>query len=97
MKLGLKIKAIREAEGLSQTNFCKITGLSVSTLKKYETGLFEPGGVILATLLQQPRFTKYTLWLMADQTAPESGQIAPDCAHSGLGGNESDRSEKSIG
>lgn len=77
MKLSEKMKLIREAEGLSQNNFCEIIGLSINTLKKYEGGKFEPGGDALIKMTQHPRFTKYTLWLMTDQIAPESGQISP--------------------
>lgn len=34
MKLSEKIKALREAEGLSQSKFCEIIELPLSTLKK---------------------------------------------------------------
>ncbi|WP_435954087.1 helix-turn-helix domain-containing protein [Dryocola sp. BD626] len=78
MKLSEKIKEIRESEGLSQAKFCDIIGLSVSTLKKYEGGKFEPGGDALTKITHHPRFMKYTLWLMTDQIAPESGQVSPN-------------------
>lgn len=77
MKLSEKIRLIRNAESLSQAKFCEIIGLPISTLKKYEMGKFEPGGDALTKITQHPRFQKYTLWLMADITALESGQIAP--------------------
>lgn len=77
MKLSEKMKLIREAEGLSQANFCEIIGLPINTLKKYEGGKFEPGGNALTKMTQHPRFMKYTLWLMTDQVAPESGQVSP--------------------
>lgn len=83
MKLSEKIKAIRIAEGLSQNQICEIIGLPRSTLSKYESGLFEPGGAALVKYTTHPQFEKYTLWLMTDKTAPEAGQIAPAIAHIG--------------
>ncbi|XGI81791.1 helix-turn-helix domain-containing protein [Enterobacter hormaechei] len=85
MKLSEKIKIIRESEELSQANFCKIIDLPLSTLKKYETGKFEPGGDALMKMTQHPRFMKYTLWLMTGQIAPESGQISPALSPDGQG------------
>ncbi|HGF5928743.1 TPA: helix-turn-helix domain-containing protein [Citrobacter freundii] len=97
MKLSEKVKALREAEGLSQAKFCKIIDLPLSTLKKYETGNFEPGGNALLKITTHPQFQKYALWLMTDKTAPQAGQIAPAIAHIGLDSTESDQSEKKIG
>ncbi|HGJ5865989.1 helix-turn-helix domain-containing protein [Arsenophonus nasoniae] len=77
MKLSKKIKAIRIAEGLTQIQFCKIIELSENTLQKYESGAYEPSGINLVKLTQNPRFEKYTLWLMTGKTAPEAGQIEP--------------------
>lgn len=77
MKLSEKIKAIRTAEGLSQTKFCEIMEMSISTLKKYEGGHAEPGGGALTKITQHPRFEKYTLWLMTDKTLEAVGQISP--------------------
>ncbi|HDL7645903.1 helix-turn-helix domain-containing protein [Yersinia enterocolitica] len=78
-----KIKAIRTAEGLSQNQFCKIMEISISTLKKLEGGYNEPGWATLMKLTQHPLFEKYTLWLMTNKTAPESGQIAPSLSLDG--------------
>ena len=83
MKLSEKIKALREAEGLSQSKFCEIIELPLSTLKKYEGGNFEPGGTALLKITMHPTFQKYALWLMTDKTAPDAGQIAPALAHIG--------------
>lgn len=83
MKLSEKVKALREAEGLSQAKFSQIIDLSLSTLKKYETGNFEPSGTALLKITTNPQFQKYTLWLMTDKTAPEAGQISPVVSHSG--------------
>lgn len=54
--LGDKVKAIRKSEGVSQSEFCEITGISISTVKKYETGLIEPGGTTLMKITSNARF-----------------------------------------
>jgi len=77
MDLATKLKAIRAKEGVTQSEFCDLVGLSLSTQKKYESGLFEMGFSALSKVLNHPRFTKYTLWLMVGQSAPEAGQISP--------------------
>ncbi|MHA6678491.1 helix-turn-helix domain-containing protein [Enterobacter cloacae] len=97
MKLSEKMKLIRESEGLSQANFCEIIGLSINTLKKYEGGKFEPGGDALIKMTQHPRFTKYTLWLMTDQIAPESGQISPALSPDGQGNTSSPQKDQKAG
>ncbi|EMB6256336.1 helix-turn-helix transcriptional regulator [Serratia marcescens] len=97
MNMSEKVKAIRIAEGLTQINFCKITGMALSTLKNYEGGHSEPSLTNMLLITNKPQFLKYTLWLMTDKTAPESGQIAPACAHSGQDDKESGHSEKSVG
>ncbi|MDU1197009.1 helix-turn-helix transcriptional regulator [Kluyvera ascorbata] len=97
MIISEKIKAIRTAEGLSQSQFCSIMEIPISTLKKLEGGYNEPGWITLQKLTQHPRFEKYTLWLMTDKTAPQAGQVSPAFAHNGQDKTESDHSEKQIG
>lgn len=75
--LSEKVKAIRKSEGVSQSEFCEITGISISTVKKYETGVIEPGGATLIKITSNPRFKKYAMWLMTGDIAPEIGQISP--------------------
>ncbi|QDL32692.1 helix-turn-helix domain-containing protein [Serratia liquefaciens] len=82
--LGDKVKAIRKSEGVSQSDFCELTGISISTVKKYETGVIEPGGATLMKITQHPRFKKYTMWLMTGDVAPEIGQISPALSPDGL-------------
>jgi transcriptional regulator with XRE-family HTH domain len=74
--LSIKLKAIRRKEGVTQAEFCKLVGLSPSTYKKYEQSLFEMGYGALNQMLSHPQFTKYTLWLMTDNDAPECGQVS---------------------
>ncbi|MEN3258493.1 helix-turn-helix transcriptional regulator [Sodalis endosymbiont of Spalangia cameroni] len=83
MTLSEKIKAIRKAEGLTRAEFCQLIEISISTMEKYEMGKFEPGGTALTKITHHPRFMKYTLWLMSDQVAPESGQISPSLSPDG--------------
>jgi len=72
-----KLRLIRKAEGLTQAAMAKETGISLSSIRNYETGGQEIGLTIIERVIQLPRFMKYTLWLMTDQTATEAGQIAP--------------------
>jgi len=72
-----KLKAIRGREGLTQKEFGDLVGISVNTMKKYESSAFEMGYGALTKVLQHPRFTKYTLWLMTGTTATECGQVSP--------------------
>ncbi|EPK1685560.1 helix-turn-helix domain-containing protein [Klebsiella aerogenes] len=97
MQIPEKLKAIRKAEGLSQTAFCQLLDMSISSVKKYETGIIEPGGSVLMHILQHQRFQKYTLWVMSGKTAPQAGQIAPALAHIGPESTESDQSGKQTG
>ncbi|MBX9476167.1 helix-turn-helix transcriptional regulator [Yersinia enterocolitica] len=76
--IGQKIREIRDAEGLSRIQFFELTGIPAGTQKHYEMGRRENiGSDILLKITQHSRFSKYTLWLMTGNTAPESGQIAP--------------------
>lgn len=75
--IGRRIRAVREAEGLSREDFCAIIGLKVNTLTQIETGRTKnpasdtPQAVCTA-------FPQYTLWLMTEQVNPEGGQISPE-------------------
>ncbi|HAJ5725095.1 TPA: helix-turn-helix transcriptional regulator [Escherichia coli] len=96
--IGEKIRAIRDAEGLSRTQFFELTGIPAGTQKHYEMGRREGvGSEILLKITQHPRFAKYTLWLMTDKTAPQAGQIAPALAHIGPESTGSDHSETQTG
>ena len=77
MSFSKKLKALRAAEGLSQSQFCKIIDIPVSTLKNLEGSHSEPKWSTLTKITQHPQFSKYTLWLMTDTTSPAAGQIEP--------------------
>lgn len=82
--IGEKIRAIRDAEGLSRQQFFELTGIPAGTQKYYETGRVEKiGSDILLKITLHSQFSKYALWLMTDTTAPESGQIAPSLSPDG--------------
>jgi transcriptional regulator with XRE-family HTH domain len=80
MDLASKLKAIRRREGVSQSKFCELVGLSLSTYKKYESARFEMGYGALCKVANHPRFFKYTLWLMTDQAASGCRQVNPEYA-----------------
>ncbi|MBF1996578.1 helix-turn-helix transcriptional regulator [Serratia symbiotica] len=97
MLIAEKLKAIRSAEGLSQSQFCKIMEIPISTLKKLEGGYNEPGWNTLTKLTQHPLFEKYTMWLMTGKTATQAGQIAPPLSPDGQEKIKSRHSGRKIG
>lgn len=80
---GLKLKAIRVAEGLTQREMAVRTGISLGTLKNYEAGADQAGLTCINRVLDIEAFQKYTLWLMIGKTCELAGQIAPALSHSG--------------
>ncbi|MDP9518522.1 MULTISPECIES: helix-turn-helix domain-containing protein [Pseudomonas] len=77
MELAEKLKAIRAAERLTQSEFCKELDFSLSTYKKWESSLFEMSYGPLSKIANHARFKKYTLWLMTGEAVPECGQVSP--------------------
>lgn len=90
--LGERLKHIREAEGFSQAKFADLTGISISTIKKYEIGLKDPGGVTLIRVTTHEKLKKYTLWLMTGETNETAGQVSPALS---LDGSENTSSRQS--
>lgn len=78
-----KLKAIRKAEGITQKVMADQTGVSLGTIRNYESGFNTVGIQTVQTILNHPVFTKYTMWLMTGLTAPEAGQIAPSLSPDG--------------
>ncbi len=78
MELEKKLKAIRIAEGLSQSEMAQLVDISVGSLRNYEQGRRELKTENLMKITKHERFKKYAYWLTTDETLPESGQIAPD-------------------
>ena len=87
-----KLRAIRKHEGLTQGKFAELTGISLGSVKNYETGHSEVGLSTLERVVNCPKLSKYTLWLMTDTTSPEAGQIAPPVPD-----QEEERAKKSNG
>lgn len=83
---GKKLRQIRLTERLTQPYFGRLTGISLGTIRNYETGQAEVGLQVLTKVLAHPLFEKYALWLMTDKSAPEIGQIAPPLSTDGHGG-----------
>ncbi|HDC2547949.1 TPA: helix-turn-helix transcriptional regulator [Salmonella enterica] len=72
-----KLKAIRNAEKLTQAQFSDVTGVSVGTIGNYESG-YKPARIeVVERVINVERFEKYTMWILHDKTFPQAGQIAP--------------------
>lgn len=72
-----KLRSMRKAEGLTQKAMAEMTGISLGTIRNYETGFNTVGIQTVQTILNTATFSKYTMWLMTGQTAPKAGQVAP--------------------
>lgn len=92
-----KLKAIRKAESLTQQQFASLIGVSLGTIKNYETNQHEAKALTVEKVLSVPSMQKYTLWLMTDKTAPQAGQISPALSHNGPQDQEYSQSGKSTG
>ncbi|MGC6098319.1 helix-turn-helix domain-containing protein [Enterobacter quasiroggenkampii] len=92
-----KIKLIRESERLNRKEISELTGIAYGSFCGYEAGDKKPGVEPIMRILRHPRFTKYTLWFMTDQIAPEAGQIAPALAHFGQQTTTSPHSDQKTG
>ena len=98
MSIGKKLREIREAEGLTREELSEITGVPVPTMKRYETGrIAYVGSDTLTKYTQHPRFSKYSLWLMSDLVAPESGQISPALSPDGSNNTSDHQKDQKVG
>lgn len=96
--IGLKIRELREAEGLTRKEFAELTGVLETVQKSYEIGKRSNIGVDTVTkITQHERFKKYTLWLMTGDTHPESGQISPTLSPDGQDSTSNHQSGKKAG
>lgn len=95
--IGEKLALIRESERLNRKQLAEITDVPYGSLTYYESGRSVPPANVIMKIFQHPRFTKYTLWFMTDQIAPESGQIAPALAHFGQDVTTSQHSDQKTG
>ncbi|OKP26909.1 helix-turn-helix domain-containing protein [Serratia fonticola] len=92
-----KLKLMRESERLNRKQISELSGVPYSSLSSYENGTKEISLNAIKKILNIPRFSKYTLWFMTDQIAPESGQIAPALAHFGQDATTSQHSDQKTG
>jgi transcriptional regulator with XRE-family HTH domain len=92
-----KLKLMRESERLNRREVSDLTGVPYSSLSSYESRSKNAGVESIMKILQHPRFTKYTMWFMTDQIAPEAGQIAPALAHFGQQTTTSPHSDQKTG
>ena len=61
----IDVKSVRSKIGLTQEKFAETYGLSLSTLKKWESGIRQPEGAAkayLTVIAQQPTVVKDALW-----------------------------------
>lgn len=89
---GKKLKAIRDAEGFSQSAFAELTGVNIGMIKNYESGRQGVGVTVIDRVLETKDFKKYTLWLMTGETNEAAGQISPVLS---LDGSENTSSHQS--
>ncbi|NBJ32266.1 helix-turn-helix transcriptional regulator [Serratia fonticola] len=92
-----KLKSIRKAEGLTQKAFSDLVGIPLGSIKNYETGRAEAGLKTIELIVNNPAFTKYTLWLMTGSIAPESGQISPVLSPDGHGCTSNNQKGHKVG
>ena len=85
MKIGQKIKLIREYEGIKRSEFCQHIDMTVDSLKTYEVKERNIGFDNLSKIMSHPQIEKYSLWLITGRTAPAAGQIAPGESHIEIG------------
>lgn len=92
-----KLKSIRASEGITQKRFSELTGIALSTIKNYESGQADVGIKVIDSVLSNPQFEKYTLWLMTGNVAPEAGQISPTLSPDGLESTSKPRKAQKAG
>ncbi|QQU56453.1 helix-turn-helix domain-containing protein [Serratia liquefaciens] len=95
--LGKKIRDIREAEGLSRSQFAELTGVPEGAQKFYETDRRVLGSDTLLKITQHPRFEKYALWLTTDKTLEAAGQISPSLSPNGQDDTSNHQKDQKVG
>ncbi|MBL4831836.1 MAG: helix-turn-helix transcriptional regulator [Aliivibrio sp.] len=86
MSTSEKLIIMRESERLTRKAMSELTNVPYSSLTNYELKRGEMGLKVAQVILNNPRFSKYTMWFMLDQTDPKAGQISPALAHIGRDG-----------
>ena len=77
MELSEKLKMIRTRERLTQREMADEVGILLGSYKNYELGLRkEVSSLALLKITNNPRFMKYTLWLMCDEFPVNCEQVS---------------------
>ena len=77
MNYGEKIKAVRNSLGMTQQKFSEFTDISISTLKKVESGVSNPNIAVIEKIIAKEELFKYSFWLLSERSEPTLGQISP--------------------
>ena len=72
-----KLIQIRKAEGLTQAKLSEETGISLGSIKNYESGQKDVGLLVVSKFTNHPRFKKYTLWIMTGDLTAADDQTIP--------------------
>lgn len=71
-----KIKAIRKAEDLSQSDLAEMSGIAWGTIRNIEQqGTFSYSK--MGPIFDIPRIKRYLMWFFYNETNPRLGQISP--------------------
>lgn len=97
MEISEKLQLMRESERMNRMQFADFTGIPYRTLYGYEAKGKEMSVTAVQKLFADPRFGKYMMWFLTDQTSPETGQIAPALAHFGQENQDSHHSDQKTG
>lgn len=71
-----KLRAIREAEGMTQGAFAEAAGLNARSYQNAENGFRSPGLPMIEAVAR--RWPQYARWLLTDETRPEHGDVSPE-------------------
>ena len=94
MNYGEKIKAVRNSLDMTQQKFSEFTEISISTLKKVESGVSNPNIAVIEKIIAKAELFKYSFWLLSENTEPKLGQISPlDVNQIGTSDNVNNRDE----
>lgn len=94
---GEKLKLMRESERLNRREMSELVDIPYGSMTGYELERMKMTLEVGMKIFNHPRFKKYMMWFMTGDTAPDSGQIAPALAHSGLAETISSPSDQKIG
>ena len=77
MNLGKKIKSIRLAEEMTQSQFSQLTSIPIGTLQNYENNKRTVNELNLSKISKNKQLKKYAYWLVTDDVIPDAGQVCP--------------------